>query len=303
MAMTGHHFRQVYLEITNVCNLGCAFCPGTSRRPEFIAPERFAAILAQVKPLTQQVYLHVMGEPLLHPDFARIVGIAAEQQVPVAVTTNGSLLASPAADSLLAPIVRQINISLQALSRDNAARLQEIIAFVNNALVRRPDLYLNLRLWNLNRAADSLDSIHNQWLAGEIAAAFELDPKAIRPVAGRKSRRLKGRLYLNLDTVFEWPQIIPDQPGKTRGFCHALTGQVAILVDGTVVPCCLDRDGVTALGNCLETPLAEILEQPRTVAMREGFARGRLVEPLCRHCSFCSRFDDRLTPGSNRAAQ
>ena len=60
-------YKKAYLEITNVCNLSCAFCPKTSREPRFVSVEEFAALIEQVQPLTDYVYLHLMGEPLLHP--------------------------------------------------------------------------------------------------------------------------------------------------------------------------------------------------------------------------------------------
>ena len=72
-------FRQIYIEITNVCNLACPFCPGSSRAPAYMDAAMFADIAQQVKPLTEQVYFHVMGEPLLHPDFSRFIEVVMLQ--------------------------------------------------------------------------------------------------------------------------------------------------------------------------------------------------------------------------------
>ena len=69
-------FRKVYLEISNICNLNCAFCPGTRRRQRFMTAEEFAAIAEKLRGAVQYLYLHVMGEPLLHPALPQILAAA-----------------------------------------------------------------------------------------------------------------------------------------------------------------------------------------------------------------------------------
>jgi len=254
----------------------------------------FTEIVKQVKPLTDQIYLHVMGEPLLHPEFSFLVQICAEHELPVAITTNGSMFNSSAADSLLNPIVRQVNISLHALQEDiseaeRTERFEQIIAFTHRAFELRPELYINYRLWNLNSSNENLDSSGNGWLCRKIQDAFKIDI----PMSGHsrefKSRRLINRLYLNVDTRFSWPGN-KETPLNTSGFCPGLTSQFAILADGTVIPCCLDHDGITCLGNCREQSIEAILDSSRAKAMVVGFNHGQLVEALCQRCSFCSRF-------------
>ncbi len=297
--MPNKRFRQVYLEITNCCNLKCDFCPSTRRKAAFMEMTLFRHIVPQLPELAGQVYFHVMGEPLLHPEFPAMVEFCAAHGLPVAITTNGSQMATPAATALLHPGIRQVNISVHAISQnaENEQRLQEIFNFTRQALTSRPDLYINFRLWNLAHLRDK-PADNNLWLLQQIRAAFPEAVPADELSGGHKSRRMTGRLYLSFDTVFDWPEITPDVPVRERGFCHGLCHQLAILVDGTVVPCCLDRDGVIELGNAAQTPIAEILAAPRATAMLDGLAHGRLVEDLCHHCTFCRRFKQARTIGS-----
>ena len=285
-------FRQIYIEITNVCNLACPFCPGTSRAPAYMDATLFADIARQVKPLTEQVYLHVMGEPLLHPEFARFIEICASLELPVAITTNGTLLDTPAAASLLNHVVRQVNISLHSQA-DKEKQLKQILEFTKKAFEQRPELYINYRLWNLDTPSAELDSGANNWICRSIEAAFGVTIPATGHSSGRKSRPLLNRLYLHLDTRFEWPDINSGKTIKTEGFCHALGTHFAILADGTVVPCCLDRDGVTVLGNCREQAILDIIDSPRAKAIFAGFQNGILTEGLCRKCTYCHRFKAR----------
>ena len=290
--MTRDRFQRVYVEITNVCNLRCDFCPGTARPPATMEPAFFGRVLAQVAPLTRQVCLHVLGEPLLHPQFPEIMALCAEAGVEVNLTTNGVLLGRREDVLLHAPALRQVNFSLQALQTPEGVdgpALTAILDFCRRALDARPELYVNLRLWTLENL-QAPGGAFNALVLDRIGEGLGMTrPDLPR---GRKSLRLTGRVYLHADTVFQWPGDTPAAESG-HGFCHALSTHCAILADGTVCPCCLDSDGRLALGSLREAGLNEILASPRARAMLEGFARGELVEPVCRGCAYCRRFESR----------
>lgn len=286
-------FRQVYIEITNRCNLTCSFCPKTERPLADMEPALFSKIAEEVKPLTDQVYFHVMGEPLMHPDFTSFVQICADKGLPVAITTNGSMLNTESAESLLNPIVRRVNISLDSLQPDGNETLEQILSFTRRAFECRPDLYINYRLWNLAAFSEGLESESNRRICKMIEDAFGVTIPLQGHSSGRKSLHMLNRLYLHMDTRFEWPGEDESMTEKTHGFCHALSSHFAILVDGTVVPCCLDHNGVTVLGNCREQSISAIIGNHRATAMLKGFSEGRLIEPLCQKCTFINRFGSR----------
>ena len=101
--------KRVYVEITNVCNLSCTFCPGTRRSPAFMAPADFALVLRRLRGVTEHIYLHVMGEPLLHPELPTLLALAGEAGYKVYVTTNGTLLGERGALLLAAPAVKKVS--------------------------------------------------------------------------------------------------------------------------------------------------------------------------------------------------
>ncbi|HCU69902.1 MAG TPA: radical SAM protein, partial [Desulfomicrobium sp.] len=151
--------QRVYVEITNVCNLRCRFCPGTQRAAAFMEPAFFGRVLEQVAPLTRQICLHVLGEPLLHPQFPEIMERCSEAGIEVNLTTNGVLLDRRADLLLTAPALRQVNFSLQALrTPDGFDRdaLERILSFCLQASRLRPELYVNLRLWTLDDRHDPM---------------------------------------------------------------------------------------------------------------------------------------------------
>lgn len=285
-------FKRVYIEISNVCNLHCTFCPDVSRPKSFMDPVLFNGVAKAVAPLTEEVAFHLLGEPLLHPALESLVDICRALDLPIHLTTNGLRLTPARAKTLLNPIFRQINFSLQSFDdnfpgHDNTDYLRAIFEFTATALRRRPDLYVNYRLWN--DGAPGFGAANDRWIA-EIKKNLGVDVVPARDLRWRKSVPLKGRVSLHFDSRFEWPR--PDRPARSdRGFCHGLSTHFGVLTDGTVVPCCLDKDGVIDLGNLRTQNLHEVLQSARAEALRDGFQKAVLVEDLCRKCPFIARFD------------
>jgi radical SAM protein with 4Fe4S-binding SPASM domain len=212
--------------------------------------------------------------------------------LPVNLTTNGMLLNEERMNALMNPALKQINFSLQSFEsnfpdEDNANYLQRIFNFTERALHERPDMYINYRLWN-EGAIGSRAS--NERMLEKIKQGLHADFINDSDVRRKKSVKIKGRVYLHFDSRFQWPH--PSQPIRSaQGFCHGLSSHIGILADGTVVPCCLDKEGVISLGNCGSQKIEDILQSPRATTIHEGFQKGILIEDLCRKCTFISRFD------------
>ncbi|MBI5210159.1 MAG: SPASM domain-containing protein [Elusimicrobia bacterium] len=292
-------FKKVYIEIGRSCNLRCGWCPGArpgpagpgaGRGPRSMGPALFERVVAGVAPLAEQAYFHLLGEPLAHPRFAEYVGLCSRRGLPVNITTNGTLLGGARAEALLDPIVRQVSFSLHGFIANSAGRdigpyLAAIFEFTRRAFEVRPDLYVNYRLWNLAAA----DEAANAPIIARVERAFGVELKGGADVRWRKGRRVAGRLYLHFDTRFDWPSLSAP-PNAGRGTCRGLDDHFGVLSDGTVVPCCLDADGVIALGDLNRQTVAEVLAGERCRAMERGFREGRLVEDLCRRCAYIARF-------------
>lgn len=287
-------YKKVYLEITNVCNLKCDFCPETKRKAEFISEAAFEQILDQIKPFTDYIYLHVKGEPLLHPNFGRLLDISYEKGFKVNITTNGTLI-DKAADTLIAkPAVRQINFSLHSFDGNQkeiskAAYIDSILNFSSRAIAES-NIIISLRLWNLDSALLAENQRkRNLAIMHKIEEYFKL-PYAIQGnLSETKALKLCEQVYLNLDYEFKWPDL-QEEEDFNKGTCFGLRQQVAILVDGTVVPCCLDGEGIINLGNINEDKFADIISGKRAESIRLGFCNHKIAEELCRKCGYRKRF-------------
>lgn len=287
-------YKKIYLEITSTCNLSCSFCPPTRRPKKFLEVKEFERRLDAIKPYTDYIYLHVKGEPLLHPQLDKLLDLCGEKGIKVNITTNGTLLEKNKDMLLKKPALRQINFSLHSLdgnenAPDKEIYMKTIIDFAKEAS-RTSLLILSLRFWNIDRDnPDSLDSRKNRALLEIIEKEFQLEYRIEETVQPGRGVKIMDRVYLNQDHEFQWPALTEEEDDG-QGFCYGLKDQVGILADGTVVPCCLDGEGVINLGNIDRESFPEILGSPRAVNLAEGFSRRVAVEELCRKCGYRKRF-------------
>ena len=286
-------FKKVYVEIISVCNLACSFCPPTNRTKGIIKVEDFKRILDQLKPHTKYIYLHVKGEPLMHPRIDQLLNAAHEKGFKVNITTNGTLIKKNKDKLLGKPALRQINFSLHSFdghegSENREKYLGDILEFVREA--KEQGILISYRLWNLQRGQSTdLARRRNRETLDIIEKEYNLDYKIEEKVVPGGGVKVAHNVYLNQDHEFRWPSLLaPEDEGK--GFCHALRSHAAILVDGTVVPCCLDGDGIIKLGNVNEQSFSEIVEGERANRIVDGFSNRVAVEELCRKCGFRQKF-------------
>ncbi len=283
----GESFERAYLEIGNVCNLDCSFCVRSKRAKRIMSRDEIRATLAALSGRVKFVYLHVLGEPLLHPELDFALSLIGESGMRACITTNGTLLGARQ-DMLLSHsgTLHKVSISLHAPEGNGIVELTEYIDTVSGFAKRAAEagIFTVLRLWNLD------SELH----AGKNSKNGTIEELIRERLGDSWQRRGMGykigeRIFIEYGEVFEWP-IESSGEARDRLFCHALTSQIAILSDGTVVPCCLDADGDMPLGNIFTEELDAIVDGERATAIREGFMKRQAVEELCRRCTYARRF-------------
>ena len=296
MPKSAKPFKNAYLEITNVCNLNCSFCPKTSRSPRFIRVEEFAALLEQVTPLTDYVYLHLMGEPLMHPELKQLLALCAQKGLKVSLTTNGTLLKQCQEILLSSPALYRVSISVHSFEANQTGQtLEEYLADILNfcqTASEQTSVYCVLRLWNRDSATLKAQNQRNVDIFEQVQSFFRLPFQPEQELEHRSSITLADRVYLETAEKFSWPTLAREDPVDSV-FCYGLRDQFGVLVDGTVVPCCLDSEGSIPLGNVYQQPLAEILSSPRAKALYDGFSCRKPSEELCRRCGYAQRYSIR----------
>ena len=282
-----------YIEITNVCNLSCDFCPKHNRQERRMSAQEFDLVTDRLRDRAIFLYFHLMGEPMLHPLLPDFIRMAREKGFRTVLTSNGTLPVK--AMRLLSSLPHKVQLSLHSHESNGKGILSDYIDKVMQFAIPAAEQgsCIVLRLWNLGGRESENEQVM------QLLEKYVQKPWHERP----DGYRLCDNLYLEFDRKFEWPilsevtetsplggspmLITSEYVPKRRGaeiFCKALHKQIGVLSDGSLVPCCMDHNGDIRLGNLFTQSLDEILESPRAKAMIEGFRHHKATELLCRNC-------------------
>jgi radical SAM protein with 4Fe4S-binding SPASM domain len=287
-------FKKVHIEITNICNLKCTFCPPKILPNGIMSLEKFDDLNVQLKPYTKELAYHMVGDPLVLTNLADYLNISLKHDLKVNITTTANNINEKHYDALMNPTIKQINFSINSYNANSHKKsldeyLNPILDFVKFAQSKNHEYFINFRIWNLDEEKSAKD--FNKKVFDRINETFNsnIDIEEVykeRP----KNIRIARKIFFNFDEYFTWPALQNEIVSKT-GFCYGLDSHFGILTSGDVVPCCLDQNACVNLGNTNTTQLEDILNSKRVKAIQQGFKNNILVEELCQKCEYRTRFD------------
>ena len=268
--------KRIYLEISDYCNLNCDFCTSPRRNKTMMSFDNYKLIINKIKGYAKELYLHVLGEPLIHPNIIDMINYA-KSFFSVQITTNGRLIGS-IENELITSCFSRMNISLNSSlgleEKELYSYLDSITSFIDKTHNVNKDASFNLRLWAYDR--DNLKiSLIERYLEDRYSIHLN----------GRKNTRLKERVILTYEKEFEWPNLNNSYYGD-NGTCLGLKTHISILANGDVGVCCLDTLCDSKLGNIYDESLDSILNSQKAVDIIKGFNDNKLVLDICKHCSY-----------------
>ena len=271
-------FSKIYVEITNKCNLNCSFCSVDNLPKKEMSIDEFKIVISKIKDYTDNIYLHLKGEPFLHHALEEILSICDNEKMKVSITTNGTLL-DKRKDILLKHKIKQLNVSLH--SENN------IPNYFNNVFNTCDEIKKNTtivyRVWTLSR--NKID----KRIISALDNHYQLSDEVLKKIDTSKNIKISDNIYLDKDYKFDWPVISNNK--SNIGTCLGTKTHIGILVNGDVVPCCLDSNGVIVLGNIYACDMKDILNSDMFIRINKGFQNNELVCDLCKSCTFRKRFD------------
>ncbi len=269
-------FKKIYIELSDHCGLKCSFCPSKKNQRKQMDQELFSKIAQQIEGKCQRVCLHLLGDPCKIANLKEYLEILKQHHLWVDLVTSGFYLEHQ--HLLLDPPLHQIAFSLDAGFDKNNPRpkdyLQRILEFCDWKMQSQSKVFINLRIQD-----STLQTL-------PIATIFEFFKQPIPKDFKTYERiRLAPYISLNITKTFQWA----DKNAKIwqeQKYCHAIKEQFGILSNGIVVPCCMDTQGIIALGDANTQSLDSILTSHRAQNMQKGFKKGVCVEELCKKCLF-----------------
>ncbi len=287
-------FRKVHIEITNICNLKCTFCPPKIKPNETMSLEQFDKINFQLKDITKELAYHIVGDPLVLSNLQEYLDISKKYNLKVNLTTTANNISSKHYKALMNKTIKQINFSINSYNANSHKKsleqyLQPIFSFIKYAQNEEHDYFINLRIWNLDESLSAKEfnkkvfTFTNEFFNSnlDVEEIYKNKPKNIR---------VAKKIFFNFDEYFNWPNL-NNQVVSTKGFCYGLDSHFGILSNLDIVPCCLDQNACINLGNLNNNTIKEILNTKRVKEIQNGFRNGIVVEELCQKCDYRTRFD------------
>ncbi|OCL83681.1 pyrroloquinoline quinone biosynthesis protein PqqE [Arcobacter porcinus] len=287
-------FRKVHIELTNICNLKCTFCPPKLHPNKIMDLELFDRLNLELKDFTNELAYHIVGDPLVLGNLNEYLNISKKHNLKVNITTTANNISNRHYETLLNKTIKQINFSLNSYNANSHKKsfqdyLEPILNFVKYAQEQNHEYFINFRIWNLDEEKSAKE--FNKKVFDSLNSFFGIDLNIDEIYENRpKNIRVARKIFINFDEYFVWPSLKNKIVSKS-GFCHGLSSHFGILSNGAVVPCCLDLDASINLGNIENKSIKEILNSNRAKDMINGFKKDILVEELCQKCEYRTRFE------------
>lgn len=270
--------KKIYIEITNRCNLNCSFCIHNKRPFKDMTFDEYKTIINKIKNHTKEVYLHVLGEPLLHPNINDFIDYAANNGLLVNITTNGYLIKN----ILNNKNINRLNISMHSYQDKTNLSLNNYLDNIFLTIDKlRSKTFCSIRLWVSNN--------HTKTMLNYINERYHTN---ILEIHDDMKEKITNNLIIDTNHEFIWPNLNNHYYSES-GTCRGLIDHIGILSDGTITPCCLDSEGIIKLGNIHTNSLEEVYNKPLVTDMICGFKNNKKIHELCKHCYFLKNREDK----------
>ena len=273
-----------------------------------MSPSEFESILDRLPFIPPSVSLNGIGEPLINPDFFKLVDILGERSAKCSFTTNGTMLT----DRIRKAILARENIGYVGISCDGAQQAtfealrfgakfevwkDSVKRFVQSARDRQPRPITTTMKCLLSRR--SLAEI-----AGIIDLAAELQFASVSFSDIVRNDQAAAELALTDD---EWRRLDKEKmirhgsqagvrvsfnfrrdsaPAKGKLRCYQPWEYALVLAEGDVLPCCavLGSARARVMGNILQQDFSEIWSGREFQEFRRTAANG--TNEVCGLCPF-----------------
>lgn len=266
--------KRIYLEINKNCNLSCPFCISRNL-DQRLSLDQILKIIEKIKDYTDYIYLHVLGEPLLHPDIDDILAMLDRSGLKLILVSNGTLLGKHP-DLLEHSCLYKLAISIHSI--DSVAVSEDYFKNIDELIRDNHNKNIELRFYGdiHNNALHYLEHLKENYV-------FEETSK-------KDSFKIADKVYVYTQKMFKWPSLDDPYLGE-KGRCLGAISQLAILANGDVVLCCLDPYGHTKIGNVLEQDFKDIIDSDLYRETIKKLRNNILSFELCKHCTYRKRFD------------
>ncbi len=283
----------VSVEPGTACTLQCPECPtgaGVLNRPKGrLSLSWYEKLLAELSPQLTVLNLYLQGEPFLHPDFTKMVKMAANRNIYIITSTNGQHFNEQLATELVESGLSEIYFSLDGLTQQTYEKYRKggDIEKVKDGIRALSRAREKLGKRNPRIVAQFIVFKHNEHeVAGFKKMAFDL---------GADKAEIKSAQF----NEFSGDEVQPPKSNQFKRYNSAgATGfkkhkyhhcwkswmSAVFTWDGKVLPCCFDKDGDYELGNVTDDSFKAIWKGAKNSLFRGTILKSKDKISICSNC-------------------
>lgn len=283
------------VEPTNTCNLRCPECPTgmlSSETPKgFMSYDVYSHIIPQIAKHTWFVNLYFQGEPFLHTGFISMIVFAKKYNIVVSTSTNAQFITSENVNELVVSGIDKIIISLDGHSQEiyemyrKNGSLEKVISAlqcISEAKkkhgVKTPLVEVQCLLFkHTEKHTHEIKKLAQKHGANMVVfkTAQFYNPENFHMLPDAKN----SRYFFNEQTQ----EFERKKPIKNK--CWRMWSSVVITWNGTVIPCCFDKNSTYAYGSCEKMKYSEIIESDIAKKFKKTVHGNRKKIPMCKNCT------------------
>lgn len=286
----------VSIEPTTACNLRCPECPSGLRaftRPTGnLRADFFRKMVDDLAPDLLYLIFYFQGEPYINPQFLEMVKYAHQQRIYTITSTNGHFLDDEQARRTVESGLDRLIISLDGSTQEvyeqyrvggqlskvlegaaNVVRWKKQLGsktphIIFQCLVVRPNEKQIPEIYALARAI-GVDEV-------KLKTAQIYNYQHGSPLIPTLEQFSRYRRLANGEYALKYPLL---------HHCWKLWHACVITWNGTVVPCCFDKDASHPMGSLQDMAFHEIWTGKSSQKFRANILQGRDKIDICSNCS------------------
>lgn len=284
------------LEPTTACNLRCPECPSGLRsftRPTGRLPDELARqVVDELHESLLYLIFYFQGEPYLHPRFLDLVRYAANRNLYTATSTNAHFLHDAAARQTVESGLDRLIVSVDGTTQEvyeqyrKGGKLEKVLAGTERVVAwkrrlrsRTPHVVFQFLVVRPNE--HQIKEVH------QLAKRLGVDEVALKTAQIYDYEQ--GSPLLPTDPHYARYRQRPDGTWEIKNqllnHCWKMWHSCVVTWDGTVVPCCFDKDAHHPMGSLQEQSFRELWWSEPYDRFRELLLRSRSEIDICRNCT------------------
>lgn len=286
----------ISIEPTTTCNLKCPECPSGLRkftRPTgFLSEDTMKKIMEQMADYLMYVTFYFQGEPLLHKEFGKFIGMLKSRKIVTGTSTNAHYLTLEKGKEIIESGLDRLIVSVDGADSDTYQTYRKGGNF--DKVIENIEGFMKLR----SQMKSSKPFVELQFIV------FKHNEHQIKEIKTLGKKMGVDFVALKTAQLYEFEQGNPlmpgllkysrysqDENGKYRikgglpNYCNRSWSGSVITWDGQVVPCCFDKDADHKFGNIHQSDYKTIMNNPKYLEFRQQILTDRSKIEICRNCT------------------